>query len=471
MKSSSVGANPHHSERGEESLLNPNSVVEVGLPRSARNDNYTQYQSWGRFPKVEHRRVHKAFWRDQLPGILSAAEESSLLPRGMGRSYGDSCLNDTRDLLDCTPLNRILEFDWQTGRIRVEAGISLADLLQVIVPHGWFLPVTPGTKFVTIGGAIANDVHGKNHHRAGTFGSHVKQILIYRSDAAAVICSPTNNADLFGATIGGLGLTGIIAWAELQLKPISGNGIDTENVSFETLNEFLELSATSDSSHEYTVAWIDCLSGSNTRGIFLRGNHAAKDVARRSRNFAVPFALPSFFLNRATVSLFNQLYYRSKARRKGVSIVHYEPFFYPLDELRKWNLLYGKRGFVQYQCVIPHERAAALEQIMVAVSASGYASFLSVLKSFADIPSPGLLSFPRAGLTLTLDLPMRGTSALRLLDSLDELVQQSGGAVYPAKDARMSARMFQASFPKWKEFETFIDPKFSSSFWRRVSTE
>jgi FAD/FMN-containing dehydrogenase len=415
--------------------------------------------------------VQKVFWRDQLPDILSRAEAHALLPHGMGRSYGDSCVNDKRDLLDCTPLNRILDFDWQTGRIRVEAGLSLANLLEVIVPHGWFLPVTPGTKFVTIGGAIANDVHGKNHHRAGTFGLHVKEMLIYRSDAGDVICNPATNADLFAATIGGLGLTGVIAWAELQLKRISGNGIEAENVPFENLNEFLELSAASDRSHEYTVAWVDCLSGSNTRGIFIRGNHAAKDVTHRSRTFAVPFAIPSFVLNRTTVSLFNRLFYRLKARKKGTSIVHYEPFFYPLDALRRWNLLYGNEGFVQYQCVIPHARAAALEQVVAAVSASGYGSFLTVLKAFADIPSPGLLSFPRPGLTLAMDLPMRGASTLKLLDSLDELVLRAGGAVYPAKDARMSPRMFQASFPKWKEFETFIDPKFSSSFWRRVATE
>ena len=446
-------------------------VVEFRSEAKLNNALETRYQSWGRFPKVAHRRVQKVFWRDQLPDILGRAQERSLLPHGLGRSYGDSCLNDHRDLLDCTPLDRILDFDWETGRIRVEAGLSLANLLEIIVPHGWFLPVTPGTKFVTIGGAIANDVHGKNHHRAGTFGSHINEMLIYRSDAGGVICSPTSNADLFGATIGGLGLTGVIGWADLQLKHISGNGIEAENLPFENLNEFLELSAVSDSSHEYTVAWIDSLSGSNTRGIFFRGNHAGKDVTHRSRTFKVPVALPSFFLNRTAVSLFNRLYYRSRARKKGASIVHYEPFFYPLDALQRWNLLYGKSGFVQYQCVIPHERASALEQVMGAVSASGYGSFLTVLKRFADIPSPGLLSFPRPGITLTLDLPMRGTSTLKLLDALDELVLRSGGAAYPAKDARMSARVFQAGFPKWKEFETFIDPKFSSSFWRRVVTD
>jgi FAD/FMN-containing dehydrogenase len=380
-------------------------------------------------------------------------------------------MNDGMDLLDCTSLNRILDFEWETGRVRLEAGVNFADLLEVSVPRGWFLPVTPGTKFVTVGGAIANDVHGKNHHCAGTIGSHVEQIMVFRSDGAEVLCSLTSNPELFRATIGGLGLTGVIAWADLRLKRIAGNAIEVETIPFDSLDQFLSLSRASDKAWEYTVAWLDCLSSGGTRGIFLRGNHAAKTVIHRARAMSIPFALPPVVLNRATASVFNRLYYTLKARKKGPSLIHYEQFFYPLDSLENWNLLYGRRGFVQYQCVLPHREESAVKRILETVSIPGQACFFAVLKTFGDIKSPGLLSFPRPGVTLALDFPMHGTSTLKLLDALDELVSANGGAVYPAKDARMSSAMFKASFPNWKAFLPFIDPKLSSSFWRRVTSE
>jgi len=389
----------------------------------------------------------------------------------MGRSYGDSCLNDGRDLLDCTPLNRILDFDWETGRIRLEAGVNFADLLEVIVPRGWFLPVTPGTKFVTVGGAIANDVHGKNHHRAGTLGNHVEQIMLFRSDGSEMQCSLMENPELFRATIGGLGLTGVIAWADLRLKPIPSNALDVETIPFDGLDQFLNLSDSSDEAWEYTVAWLDCLSGRGTRGIFLRGNHATKNVIHRSRTMSVPFACPPVLLSRTAVSLFNRFHYRAQAGKKGSSPIHYEKFFYPLDSLRNWNLLYGKRGFVQYQCVLPQGDKSLVKRLLDTVSIPGQACFLAVLKAFGNIQSPGLLSFPRPGLTLALDFPMRGISTLKLMDALDEIVLSGGGALYPAKDARMSPAMFKASFPNWSDFIGFIDPKFSSSFWRRVAVE
>jgi len=431
----------------------------------------TRSRSWGRFPRSSHRRVQKVFWRDQLPEILRSAEPGSLLPYGMGRSYGDSCLNDGMDLLDCASLNRILDFDWETGRVRVETGISFADLLEVIVPHGWFLPVTPGTKFVTVGGAIANDVHGKNHHCAGTFGRHVEQIMVFRSDGSEVLCSSTSNPELFRATIGGLGLTGVIAWADLRLKRIAGNAIEVETIPFDSLDQFLSLSRASDEAWEYTVAWLDCLSHRGTRGIFLRGKHAAKTLVHRERTMRIPFTFPSGVLNRPTVSAFNRLYYSLKTHQKGASLIHYEQFFYPLDSLLNWNLLYGRRGFVQYQCVLPHEEEGAVKRIVEMVSIPGQACFFAVLKAFGDIKSPGLLSFPRPGVTLALDFPMHGASTLKLLDALDEIVSANGGAVYPAKDARMSPATFRSSFPHWGDLVPFIDPKLSSSFWRRVTSE
>lgn len=427
------------------------------------------YQSWGRFPRVAHRRIHKIFRRDQLPELLQNAEPGSLLTYGMGRSYGDSCLNENRDLLDCRQLNRILEFDSDNGWIRVEAGATLGDLLKIIVPQGWFLPVTPGTKFVTVGGAIANDVHGKNHHRAGTFGSHVDQMMLYRSNGSFT-CSLSSEADLFRATVGGLGLTGVIGWADIHLKRIAGNAIEVETIAFEGLDEFIALAAESDQSFEYTVAWVDCLSGSHTRGIFFRGNHVDRSLSHKHRAFKIPFVFPEFVLNRTTISLFNAAYYRLSGRKAGNALVPYDQFFYPLDSLLNWNLLYGERGLVQYQCVIPSENVDVLKDVLETVSKSGEGSFLSVLKVFGKIKSPGLLSFPRPGATLTLDLPMRGSRTLKLLDVLDQLVQGAGGALYSAKDARMSAQTFAMGFPRISEFVRFIDPTFSSSFWRRVSS-
>jgi FAD/FMN-containing dehydrogenase len=398
---------------------------------------------------------------------------SGCLPYGLGRSYGDSCLNEGRTLLDCSRLNRILGFDLQTGRLWCEAGVSLADILEISVPAGWFLPVTPGTKFVTIGGAIANDVHGKNHHRAGTFGSHVIGLHLYRSDVEHVACSTEKESKLFSATIGGLGLTGIILSAEIQMKPISGSMIAVETLPFRSLDEFICISNESDESHEYTVAWIDCFSGERLRGLFFRGNHAADSVKMKSRRFSprVPFAFPEWVLNHFTVQAFNTIYYRWNLLKSRKGNVHFDPFFYPLDSVRKWNLIYGKAGFVQHQCVAPQSAGNAIQEMLQVIKKSGLGSFLAVLKRFGDCPSPGVLSFPRPGLTLALDFPVRNEKTLRLLETLDRIVLEAGGALYPAKDARMSPAMFENSFPRWREFSKFIDPKLSSSFWRRVTRE
>jgi len=430
-----------------------------------------RYLSWGRYPKTIHRLVHKPAWNDQIPAILETASFASLLPYGLGRSYGDSCLNAHRELIDCRRLNRILGFDESTGVLRSETGVSLADIVAVFLPKGWFLPVTPGTQFVTVGGAIANDVHGKNHHCAGTFGAHVRQFGLHRSSDGLVVCSPDENPRIFRATIGGLGLTGVIAWADIQLRRVTGPWIDAELVPFHSLSSFLDLSRESDGRFEYTVAWLDCFAGKNPRGIFLRGNHSAETEKKLvpKRGPMIPFALPSWVLNRYAVKAFNTTYYRAHARQRGTSLVGYDSFFYPLDSIRQWNLLYGKQGFLQYQCVIPAENIAAIEELLDRIARSGMGSFLGVLKQFGSALPAGILSFPRPGLTLALDFAMRGEETLKLMRSLDEIVHQSGGALYPAKDARMSAVMFEASFPRWRSFVPYIDPKFSSSFWRRVT--
>jgi len=427
--------------------------------------------SWGRYPKIAHQRVHKPAWNDQVPEILNAAEPGTLLPYGLGRSYGDSCLNAGRELIDCRRLNRILDFDELTGMIRCESGVSLSDIIDVFLPKGFFLPVTPGTRFVTVGGAIANDVHGKNHHCAGTFGAHVRQIGLHRSNDGLVICSSRENPDMLGATIGGLGLTGIIAWADIQLKRVAGPWIDAESIPFQSLNTFLDLSRESNDRFEYTVAWLDCFAGKNPRGIFFRGNHSRGHGAefRPKRGPKLPFALPAWMLNRYSVKAFNTVYYKIHAARKGVAVVPYDSFFYPLDSIRRWNLLYGKQGFLQYQCVIPDTNVEAFEELLDRIARSGMGSFLGVLKQFGSAPPAGMLSFPRPGLTLALDFAMRGERTLKLMQSLDEVVQQSGGALYPAKDARMSSALFEASFPRWRGFVPYIDPKMSSSFWRRVT--
>jgi FAD/FMN-containing dehydrogenase len=430
-----------------------------------------QILSWGRYPKTAHHHVYKPSWNDQLPEILKTAAPGSLLPHGLGRSYGDSCLNAGRDLIDCHRLNRILGFDESTGMVRCESGVSLSDILDVFLPKGWFLPVTPGTSFVTVGGAIANDVHGKNHHCVGTFGDHVQQIALHRSDKGLLICNPGENAEMLRATIGGLGLTGVIAWADIQLKRVAGPWIDSETIPFSSLKAFLDLNHESNDLFEYTVAWIDCFAGKNARGIFFRGNHAL-DCGKKfhhKRGLKLPFELPSWVLNSYSIRAFNGAYYAVHAAKGRRALVGYDSFFYPLDSIRQWDLMYGRQGFLQYQCVIPEKNLAAFEELLDRIARSGMGSFLGVLKQFGSAPPAGMLSFPRPGLTITFDFAMRGEPTLNLMCSLDEVVQESGGALYPAKDARMSPALFETSFPSWRNFLPYMDPKMSSSFWRRVT--
>ena len=433
------------------------------------------HQSWGRYPQVEQQNVVPVYWLNN--GLALDHINDSILPYGLGRSYGDSCLNDGGTLLDTAPLNRFIAFDESTGLLRCEAGVTLAEILNVIVPRGWFLPTTPGTKFVTVGGAIANDVHGKNHHKAGTFGCHVTRFELVRSDGERLICSPEENADLFRATIGGLGLTGLILWVEIRVRRVAGPFIAKEQIRFSGIDEFFEISAESDERFEHTMAWVDCLATGKHlgRGLFMRGNYTwPKNIPNKAAEprslFTVPIQLPAFMLNLATVKAFNNLYYRSQLPKRAFQTVPYDPFFYPLDAIHEWHRLYGAPGFLQYQFVIPYTQdRTAIKDILRQISQSGVVSFLAVLKVFGDVPSPGMLSFPRPGVTLALDFPFRGQRTLALLSRLDQVVRAHGGVLYPAKDARMSAETFQACYPQWQEFTQYIDPKFSSSFWRRVT--
>lgn len=431
-------------------------------------DRALERLSWGRFPRERAARVHALHWRGEaLP------RGASILPRGCGSSYGDSCLNAGGTLVDTTRLDRLVAFDRAAGVVRCEAGMTLEELLGVIVASGWFLPVTPGTRHVTLGGAVANDVHGKNHHRAGTFGAHVRSLELLRSDGTRGVVAPGRDPARFAATVGGLGLTGLITWVELALRPIVSASLDVETLRFHGMDEFLALSSQSHERFEHTVAWVDTTArgAGLARGLFMRANHSDEPgplTARaRSRRLAIPFDFPAFALSSPTVRAFNALHFGLARAGRGRS--HLEPFFYPLDGIGAWNRMYGRRGFVQHQSVVPMAPAReAVTALLDSTTSSGEASFLSVLKVFGDRPSPGMLSFPRPGVTLALDFPMRGERTLRLLDRLDAIVMEAGGAIYPAKDARMSRETFRRSFPRLGEFTAHVDPAFSSSFWRRV---
>jgi len=430
--------------------------------------------SWGCLPFPEAARSVERDWRFEALPELAATD--SILACGMRRSYGDSCINSHGTELSTRRLNRFIRFDAGSGILRCEAGVTLDDILQVIVPRGWFLPVVPGTRFVTLGGAIANDVHGKNHHHAGSFGCHVRSITLLRSDGSRPVCSPEENSTLFAATIGGLGLTGLILDAEVKLIPIASAEMEVEDHTFYSVEEFSALSRNS-AEWEYTVSWVDTCArkGGVVRGIFSRGRHsdsgAGLEPGRRFPGLGVPFAPPLSLVNRWTVDVFNRAYFLAGSRKRGSRQVHYQPFFFPLDAIANWNRVYGRKGFFQYQCVVPQdEREEAIKILLRDIQLSGEASFLVVLKEFGAIRSPGLLSFPRPGLTLALDFPNRGEKTRRLLESFDRTVQSVGGAIYPAKDARMPASLFQTGYAELETFRSAMDPQFSSAFWRRVQS-
>jgi FAD/FMN-containing dehydrogenase len=317
-------------------------------------------------------------------------------------------------------------------------------------------------------------VHGKNHHRAGSFGCHVLSLTLLRSDGVRYQCNPEDNPQLFAATIGGLGLTGLIISAELRLVRVASDQMEFEDIAFSCVEEFSALSSDS-ADWEYTVSWIDTFvrNGQIGRGIFSRARHVQRadglNPGGSSPRVGVPFTPPVTLVNRWSVDLFNRLYFRYRTQNKGLQYAHYQAFFFPLDAIAHWNRVYGKRGFYQYQCVVPqHGGEEAIKTLLREVSRSGAASFLTVLKEFGEMRSPGMLSFPRPGLTLAIDFPNRGKKTMRLLASFDEVVQSAGGALYPAKDARMPAHLFKSGYPELEAFMAEMDPKFSSAFWRRV---
>lgn len=437
----------------------------------------TKISGWGRYPVQSCELARPERYAD----LGSHAE--SMIARGQGRSYGDAALNENGRVILTERVNRLLELDAAQGILRAEAGATLAEILRVIVPKGWFLPVTPGTKFVSLGGCVAADVHGKNHHHEGSFGEHVVNLEIILAGGVRTRCSPTEHAELFWATVGGMGLTGIIGEVTLKLIPIQSPFIQVRHHVAESLEQMFRLMQDATTDDRYTVAWIDSMARGTRlgRGVVMCGHHASKDelpshLHRHSKaesSLTIPFDFPSWMLNSLSISAFNALYYQKEGSKSKSFLSSYAPYFYPLDSIGAWNRMYGKRGFVQYQCVIPDNNSFnGIKALLQKLSNSRRPSFLAVLKRLGAA-SKGLLSFPMAGYTLALDLPIRDEGLFALLNELDEIVLHHGGRVYLAKDARLSADSFRAMYPRyeeWLKIKNAVDPenKFSSSLSRRL---
>lgn len=425
--------------------------------------------SWGRLTHEEHDVLYLSERKDLHQQISNCSSKG--LAYGMGRSYGDSCLNPGGVLWNTTQLDRFIHFDKASGRFSCEAGVLLRDIQQLATQYGWMLPVTPGTQMITIGGAIVNDVHGKNHHRMGTFGEHIISIDLLRTDGQILHCTSRENADFFWATVGGLGLTGLITKIEIQLRKVNSVFLNTESIAYGNLEEFMQLSTDSENDWEYTVSWIDCLSKKNARGIFMRANHSEhfETPPSQPKVRSIPFHPPISAINRFSLPILNNTYFHVNRLKCGIRITHYQPFFYPLDGLQHWNRMYGPKGFYQYQSIIPKDIGKEATQAMLGkIRKSGEGSFLAVLKTFGDRESKGILSFPKPGITLAVDFPNNGAATQKLFNQLDAIVSEAGGRIYPAKDARMPKKLFEAGYPRLTEFNAFRDPGISSALSRRL---
>jgi decaprenylphospho-beta-D-ribofuranose 2-oxidase len=430
--------------------------------------------NWNNYPVVEAKEISFDFQKDL---VVKLAHSS--IPHGNGRCYGDASLYS--DVVNTLRFDKVLAFNELHGIITCQSGVLLSDLLQIIVPRGWFLPVTPGTKFITVGGAVASDVHGKNHHVDGSFSRHIVSMTVLTGTGETLVCSKHKNSDLFWATCGGMGLTGIIMEVEFRLKRIQSSYIRQKQIKASNLDEVMELfDANTDST--YSVAWIDCLkSGKNFgRSILMLGEHATTDETRPSNKLTVrekalltvPFHFPSFVLNGYSMKIFNALIYAKNYRKEMNSVVHYDGFFYPLDSILEWNKVYGKKGFVQYQFVLPFEASKeGLKNILGRISKMGVASFLAVLKLFGE--QDDLISFPMRGYTLALDFPIR-PGLFDFLDELDQVVAGYGGRIYLSKDARMKKEIFWKTYPYAKEFKDILkkydpDDRFNSHLAQRLT--
>ncbi len=416
--------------------------------------------NWGNFPVVESDEKYFRF-NDELKNTITNSNE--FIPRGNGRCYGDASLADTT--ISTVKYDKIISFDTQNGIFECESGLTLDKILEVIVPKGWFLPVTPGTKFITVGGAVGSDVHGKNHHVDGSFSNQVIEMDVMLSDGRVFTCSKTLNPDLFWATCGGMGLTGMVTRVQFNLKKIETSYIKQKQVKAENLEEVLKL-FDQYKHYTYSVAWIDCLQKGKDfgRSILILGEHATveelpekykKDPlalpGKKQINF--PVTLPSWVLNPFTVKAFNFLYYGKNFKKEINNVVSYEPFFYPLDAILNWNRGYGKKGFVQYQFVLPLHAKEGLIEILHKISDAGLGSFLAVLKVFGK--QDDLISFPFEGYTLALDFPVRD-GLLEFLDTLDAIVLKYNGRLYMSKDARMKPSILKAGYSRLEEFKKIV---------------
>jgi decaprenylphospho-beta-D-ribofuranose 2-oxidase len=425
-----------------------------------------QLTGWGRTAPRECQ-VYRPEQRRALGNILSSGAQRDYIARGLGRSYGDTAVNGGGGVVLQERLNRMLDFDAKTGVLECEAGVTLEEIIEVFLPRGFFLPVTPGTKFVTVGGAIANDVHGKSHHRDGAFGQYVHSLELLLPSGEIMTCSPEENEDVFWATVGGIGLTGIILSARIGLQPVESAYILVDYLKAKDLDTALAGMAESDEDYQYSVAWLDGLArgGRLGRSILMRGNHATlaqlpperRDKpytipARRSKS--VPFDFPGFVLNPLSVKAFNTFFYAYHRSQSGV-LTDYDSFFYPLDGIHQWNRMYGKAGFVQYQATLPPSGVPGVVALLEKLTASRRASFLAVLKCFGA-GNPGLLSHPMKGYTLALDLPMR-PGLDELLRELDVILLDHGGRLYLAKDSSTDAAAFAAMYPELGRFQAIIE--------------
>ncbi len=424
--------------------------------------------SWGR---LSHELHHVEILSHRADLLAQLSSNRPGLAFGMGRSYGDVCLNSGHTLWATSRLDRFIAFDSRTGRLRCEAGVTLEAIQQTFAPQGWLLAVTPGTQQVTVGGAIANDVHGKNHHTQGTFGEHVLAIKLLRTDGEWLECGPSLLVDWFTATVGGLGLTGVIIEVELQLRRVASAWLDTEIIPFADLATFFDLTHRYAHDYEYTVAWVDCLAKRQVRGVLMCARHAEQGsyTAPKRRQLIFPLTPPVSLVNRVSLKPFNTAYYHLHAKNAGKRQVHYESYFYPLDRIHAWNRMYGPRGFFQYQSLVPnHCGLDATAAMLAEIAQSGTGSFLAVLKTFGARPSPGILSFPSPGVTLALDFPNQGARTLALFARLDAIVQSAGGRLYCAKNAHMTAALFAQGYPRLHEFSAYRDLGISSNLSRRL---
>ena len=424
----------------------------------------TLVSGWGRFPVVD-----SDVLRPRSFEAVGEAVVAGTIARGNGRAYGDAAIGAARTI-GMTGFDRVRSFDPATGRIRLEAGVLLADLIDTFGPRGFLPFVVPGTRFVSIGGAIAADVHGKNHHCEGGFGRYVDSILLRTGQGDVIEVSRDQNSDAFFATVGGVGLTGVILEASMRLRPVETGWIRERVIATSDLDAAMRALEASDSA-TYSVAWIDCVARGPDlgRSLIYLGEHAGKGELAdgavvfpvgKNPGLGVPIDLPSMTLNRYSIRAFNELYYRVGARRAGGNhVVSLYPYFFPLDSIADWNRIYGRRGFLQHQCVIPELGARdVLADILERITRRGDASFLAVLKKLGH--GDGILSFPLPGYTLALDFPLKG-DILKFLDEIDRLVVAAGGRLYLAKDARQSRATFEAGYPALPRFNAIrksLDP-------------